>query len=81
MTKKTDGGQVKWYLKPLVVFVFILMAGPFALGLVWMSPAFKRWHKAAITLLVLAITIWLVKSGVELYGILLKELKSLSEIR
>lgn len=81
MTEKTDTGRVKWYLKPLVVFILILAAGPFALPLVWMSPSFKRWHKAVITVLVLALTVWLIKSSVELFQILLKELKSLSEIR
>ncbi len=72
---------MKWYHRPLVIFIIILVAGPFALPLVWMSPSFKPWHKAAITLLLLALTVWLIKSGVELYAILLKELKTLSELQ
>ncbi|MCX5679861.1 MAG: hypothetical protein NTZ95_04310 [Candidatus Omnitrophica bacterium] len=81
MTEKTNEGRVKWYLRPLGIFMIILMAGPFALPLVWKSPSFKRWHKVAITLLLFVLTIWLVNSSLELYRILLKELKSISEIR
>lgn len=72
---------VKWYHRPLVIFIAILAVGPFALPLVWMSPSLKTWHKTAITLLLLALTVWLLKSGIELYGILLKELKTLSELQ
>jgi len=78
MSRDTAG--TKWYHKPVIILVAILAAGPFALPLVWTSPSLKLWHKLAVTLALLALTIWLVKSGVELYGILLKELKSLSEI-
>ncbi len=80
MTVQSDGNRVRWYLRPLVIFVLILAAGPFALPLVWKSPSFKRWHKIVITVLLLVLTVWLIKSSVELYQILLKELKSLSEV-
>ena len=72
--------KVKWYLKPLAVFIAILAAGPFALPLVWMSPSFKRWHKIVITAALVVLTVWLIKSSVELFRILLKELKSLSDM-
>lgn len=80
MTERAGIGPVKWYFRPAVIFVMILVAGPFALPLVWKSPALKRWHKAAVTLVVLMLTVWLIKSSVDLYSILHKELKSLSEI-
>jgi len=83
MIEKTGAAPApaKWYFRPPVVFIMILAAGPFALPLVWKSPSFRRWHKTVITILVLVITVWLVKGALELYQILLKELKTLSEIR
>ena len=81
MSQQTSSTTSKWYHRPLVLLIAILAAGPFALPLVWTAPYLKRWHKAVVTLLLLALTVWLVKSGVELYWILLKELKSLSEIK
>ena len=81
MNSDTGTTPARWYYKPLVIFMAVLAAGPFALPLVWTAPSLKLWHKVTVTLLLLALTIWLVKSGVELYGILLKELRSLSEIK
>jgi hypothetical protein len=80
MIEKTVETKVKWYLKPLIIFMIILAAGPFALPLVWKSPSFKRWQKIAITALLVVLTIWLIKISIDLYHLLLKELKSLSEI-
>lgn len=80
MIEKAGESKVKWYLKPLTIFIIVLAVGPFALPLVWKSPSFKRWHKVVITVIFVALTIWLIKSSVELYRLLLKELKSLSEI-
>ena len=70
MTENTDGEKVKWYLKPLVIFVIILAAGPFALPLVWKSPSFKKWHKTVITITLVILTVWLIISSVNLYHLL-----------
>ncbi len=80
MIEETGEARVKWYLRPLVVFIIILAVGPFALPLVWKSPSFKRWNKIVITIVVFILTVWLIKSSVDLFQLLLKELKSLSEI-
>lgn len=68
---------IKWYHKSVVVLIAILAAGPFALPLVWTSPAFTKWAKIAITALVVLLTIWLVKASVDLYQALLKQLREL----
>lgn len=70
---------MKWYFKPIPVVIAILIAGPFALPLVWMSPAFKKWHKAAITIILTLVTIWLVQVSVGIYQLLKLEMKSLQE--
>ena len=58
--------SIKWYLKPVAIVVAILAVGPFAIPLVWMSPAFNKWQKIAITALLILLTIWLVRTSVNL---------------
>lgn len=72
--------KIKWFFRPAVVIVAILFAGPFALPLLWRSPAFKKTHKIFITALVAILTIWLIKASVELYNILLERMQELQEI-
>ena len=70
---------IKWYYKPVWVFVAILAAGPFALPIVWFSPALKRWHKVIITIALLIITVWMVKATVDIYQIVLKQMTELQK--
>lgn len=70
---------MKWYLKPVAIVVAILAAGPFAIPLVWMSPAFKKWQKVVITIALILLTVWLVKISAEAYKILMKEMKALQD--
>jgi len=71
---------MKWYYRPAPVFIAIFCVGPFALPLLWMSPAFKRIYKILISIVVIAATVWLVKVSVDLYGILLDELEEIRKI-
>ena len=71
---------IKWHLKPVTVVVAILFAGPLALPLVWISPAFTKRLKIAITAVVAILTIWTVKVSIDLFNILLKELKELQSL-
>lgn len=70
---------MKWYLKPIPIVIAILIVGPFALPLVWMSPAFKRWHKTAVTVILILVTIWLGRVSVNAYQLFITEMKSLQE--
>ena len=72
--------QVKWYLRPIAVIIAILCIGPFALPLVWISPAFKKSHKIFVTILVIILTVWLAKASVKLYNLLLNEMQQLQNI-
>jgi len=72
-----DARTVKWYLKPLSVFIAIAAVGPLAIPLVWMSPAFKRWQKMVLTMIVILLTLWMLKASVDLYRIFLKEFQGL----
>lgn len=72
--------QVRWYLTPAAILAAVLIAGPFAIPLVWMSPAFKKRQKALITALLILLTIWLVKVSADLYGSLFRQLQQLQEM-
>jgi hypothetical protein len=70
----------KWYFKPWVLVVAILLAGPFALPLVWMNPGLKRGIKILISVLIAAITVWLVYESVEIVKAVLKEVGELERV-
>lgn len=72
--------QIKWYYRPVALLIEILCIGPFALPLVWLSPALKKSHKIIITILVAILTVALIKSSIVLYSILLERLKELQEV-
>ncbi|MCX5678242.1 MAG: hypothetical protein NTY76_03945 [Candidatus Omnitrophica bacterium] len=72
-----DKKTVKWYLKPAVILIAIIGIGPFAIPMVWISPAFKSWQKIVLTALTIIFTLWALKSSIELYQILLREMQNL----
>jgi len=75
-----DKTKLKWYLRPIIVVLALLSAGPFAIPLVWVSPAFKKWHKILLTVVVVLFTIWTIKLTADLYRMLLKEALELKEL-
>ena len=72
--------QVKWYHKPVMVITAILCAGALALPLLWTSPAFGKKLKIIITLLVIALSIWVVKASMDLYVLSLERLQDLQKL-
>ena len=78
MDTTSDNTKIKWYLKPVPVVIAILMAGPFAAPLVWVSPAFKKWQKIVITILLALLTIWMVQIFVSAYKAILTSMQQLS---
>ena len=74
---KPDGTKVRWYLRTPVVLIAILGFGPFAVPLIWMSPALKKWQKAALIAATALFTLWMIRSSIDLYRILLKEMQGL----
>ncbi len=72
--------QIKWYYKPVWIIVIILGAGPFALPLVWLSPALKKWHKIALTIALVIFTIWFARASIAIYRDIMKEMAELQSI-
>ena len=73
----TSHAEIKWYYRPLALLIAFLVAGPFVIPLVCLSPALKRWQKIAITIVVIVLTAWLLKSAIDIYKILLKDIQEL----
>ncbi|MFA6142282.1 MAG: hypothetical protein WC738_03200 [Candidatus Omnitrophota bacterium] len=77
MSVEIDKPSIKWYLKPAMVIVWIFVAGPFALPLVWISPGFKKWHKIVLTILLILMTMWMFHASVEIYRLFKIEMSQL----
>ena len=71
---------IKWCYRPTIVIIALLTAGPFALPLVWKSPAFTKPSKIAITVLMLLLTVWLVKTSVNIYQLFMKDLQNMQNL-
>ncbi len=52
--------QTKWYFKTSTLIIVLLSVGPLALPLLWYNPKFSRRSKIIITLIVLAISWFLI---------------------
>ncbi|MBN2453415.1 MAG: hypothetical protein JXB40_04055 [Candidatus Omnitrophica bacterium] len=72
--------KVKWYFHPAVIIAAIFAAGPLALPLVWLSPSLNKIYKVLFTILIIALTAWLVKVSVDLYNLILGELNHIQEM-
>jgi len=77
MNENDKQAVVRWYFKPVWIFIAILAIGPLALPLIWLSPALKRWHKIVVSIALVVITVWLLKATVDIYQNLLDQLSGL----
>lgn len=73
--------HLKWHQRPTVVIIALLMIGPFALPMVWASPAFTKPAKIVITILVIGVTVWLVKMSLNVYQLFMKDIKELQDLK
>ena len=80
MVEASGKKEMKWYLRPVMVLVAILAVGPLAIPLVWLSPAFKKWVKIIITIVLVMLTIWFVKASSDLYQTLLKDMQLIQDV-
>ena len=57
----TEGGKVRWYLKPIgVILLLFFVLGPFALPLLYRSPRFTKGWKIILTIATISYTAYLV---------------------
>jgi hypothetical protein len=64
----------KWYHNVWFVLVMLLfVVGPFGLPLVWKNPAFPRWVKWALTVVMVCYTLWLLDLTIRMTRAILAE--------
>ncbi len=71
------GPKTKWYYSTSAIVIGLLVVGPFALPLVWKNPKYKVITKVIITIVVIAVTIWLCYLMGHMYQRLIKEVNAL----
>ena len=52
--------HIKWYFRPAIIVIAILVLQPFAIPLIWKSPALGTQAKIWLTVLALVLTILIV---------------------
>ncbi len=80
MTETDNTTGVRWFFRPVAVIVAILVAGPFAIPLIWLSPAFNKWQKVVLTIAITLLTIWMIKASMGIYQQVVKELQDLQNV-
>jgi uncharacterized membrane protein YvbJ len=74
---RPDKPKTKWYYSTSAVATSLICFGPLALPLVWWHPRYKIITKLAITVIVIALTIFFTYLLGRAYGELIKEIKAL----
>ena len=69
--------KTKWYYSTSAVVIGLLCLGPLALPLVWANPKYKVTTKIIITIVVIAVTIWLCQLMGQMYQRLTKQINDL----
>ncbi len=69
--------KTKWYYSTSAIVIGLLVVGPFALPLVWKNPKYKVITKVIITIVVIAVTIWLCYLVGHMYQRLINEVNAL----
>jgi hypothetical protein len=69
--------QTKWYYSTSATVIGLLGLGPFALPLVWANPKYSVITKIIITVVVLAVTIWLCQLMGQMYQRVIKQINDL----
>lgn len=78
MVTQRGRASVKWYYRVGVVLLLLFgVLGPFALPLLWKSPRFPWGLKLALTLLVMAIALWIIGTLATAIGSLLQSRQEL----
>jgi hypothetical protein len=67
----------KWYFGTSAVVIALLCLGPFALPLVWLNPRYKVTVKIIITVVLVALTVFLTYLTVNIYFRLTEQIEAL----
>ena len=67
----------KWYYSIWAIVIGLVTLGPLALPLVWKNPKYKPSTKIIVTIVVIAVTIWLCYLMGEMYQRLITQVNTL----
>ena len=67
----------KWYYSTPTIVMGLMVAGPFALPLVWKNPKYTVVAKAVISIVVIGVTFWLCYLTGNMYKRLIDEVNAL----
>ena len=68
--------KTPWYFNSSSLIVSFLVTGPFMLPLVWFHPKMSRTAKIVWTVVIVAVTLFIIKSTADLLGHLKKSLQN-----
>ena len=69
--------KTKWYYSTSAVVIGLLCLGPLALPLVWANPRYNMVTKIVVTIVVIAVTIWLCRLMGQMYQHMIKQINDL----
>ncbi|MFA6079109.1 MAG: hypothetical protein WC779_05125 [Candidatus Omnitrophota bacterium] len=71
--------KIKWYFKLPTVVIAVLVLGPFAIPLVWKNPGLSKRMRILISVLIIALTIWIISASINVMQLILKEVADLQK--
>lgn len=74
-------GEKKWYYRPWAVAAAILVAGPLGLPLLWFRPNTNLYVKIAVTIVIIALTVWMTRGVFTFYGELMDTVNELNAMQ
>ena len=69
--------KTKWYFSTNTFVIALLCFGPFALPLMWFNPRYKLITKIIVSVLVIAVTIWLYREVKSAWDLAMQQLGGL----
>ena len=77
---RDTGPKVKWYFTTPGIVILLLCIGPLALPFVVLNPRYPLWIKMAVSVAVIALTVWFYFVTKQLYGHLREQLELIRSI-
>ena len=79
-TARNTPPQKKWYYATSAVIIGLIIAGPFALPLVWNHPTYSRLTKLIVTIIVLTATVYMCYLTVKVSEGLMNQIEELNTL-
>ncbi len=73
-----DKKKLPWYFRSWIIILAVFSFGPLALPLLWVRPRTGVWVKVSVSVLVIAVTVWMVVGATEYYNMMMQHMQELS---